>query len=444
MTNARGQIKRRGVDPRGRERWAISVYLSSEVIAGHRVRHYRTLTVTGSRRQAEKALTKLLAEKDDYGPTQPSRELFGKYLARWLAETVRLRVRASTFASYSEAMARYVLPEVQHVRLDRVRAATCKRLVTRLVERGLGPRTVRYCAALVSGALNDARRERLITVNPMADIPLPRQVKHELVIPDQSVRDRLVAELQADVLWPLWCVLVTTGLRPSEALGLQWSDVDLDACLLTVRRALAQRKGVREFAPPKTARGRRPVSLPAETVAVLRGHRARQLAAKLQLGELYADDDLVFPDSRGRPLDWHRARARHFRRACTRGALTCATCGQPLELNEDGKTTRHCEDPETGHAPAPALELLTFTPYAVGHLLASLLLHAGVDLATVSARLGHATGGFTLSTYVHQVPGGQDKAAAAIAAAVFGSESGASGSQIGSQPPLRVVNGSRK
>lgn len=443
MTKARGQIKPRGVDAKGRERWAISVYLSSEVLAGHRVRHYKTETVTGSRRQAEKALTKLLSEKDDYGPTQASRELFGKYLARWLAETVKLRVRASTFASYSDTLRIYILPEVQHVRLDRVRAATCKRLVTRLVERGLGPRTVRYCAALVSSALSDARRERLITFNPMEDIPLPRQVKHELTIPDQGVRDRLLAELQRDEHWSLWCVLVTTGLRPSEALGLQWSDVDLDGALLTVRRALAQRKGVREFAPPKTARGRRSVSLPAETVAVLREHRAHQLKAKLQLGELYADGDLVFPDSRGRPLDWHRARARHFRRACTRAALTCGVCGKLLEQDATGAVL-HREDPEIGHAPVPALELLTFRPYDLRHLHASLLLARHVDLATISARLGHATGGFTLSIYAHAVPGGQDEAASAIASAVFGSESGAIGSQSDSQPPLRAVIGSRK
>ncbi len=434
-----GQIK-----PRGKGRWLVSIFLSSEIVKGKRVKHYQSETVKGSLKQAERRLRKLLGDKDDYRVTQPSRELFEKFIARWLEDAVKPRVRASTFASYKESLERYAVPELEHVRLDRIGAATLQRVVSRLVDRGLSARTVRYTMALVNSALNTARLWRIIPFNPMVDVSLPRQRRQELSIPTKDVRDRLLAELQADSLWPLWCLLATAGLRPGEALGLQWGDVDLDAGRLAVRRALSRQGKNWELAEPKTARGQRALTIPPETAALLRAHRARQLKHRLELGALYTDRALVFADPLGRPLDWHRARGRHFRRACTRAALTCGVCCKLLELNEDGKTTRHREDPETGHAPAPALELLTFRPYDLRHLHASLLLARHVDLATISARLGHADAGFTLRTYTHAVPGGGEGAAVAIGEEVFGDGSGGSDRQSDSNAPPRILTGLRK
>ena len=432
----RGQIKARG------DRWLVSIFLSSEIVQGKRVKHYRSETVKGSRKQAERRLTKLLGEKDDYRVTQPSRETFGKFLTRWLEDDVKSRVRASTFASYTEALKRYVLPALEHARLDRIGPATLQRLVSRLVERRLSARTIRYAMALVGAALNTARQWRILPFSPMADVKLPRQLRRELSFPDKGARVRLLAELQRDAWWPLWCVLATTGLRPGEALGLQWSDVDLDAARLVVRRSLSRRGKTCELTEPKTAAGRRTLPLPGGTIAVLRAHRARQGEQRLDLGDLYVNRDLVFADPFGRPADWHNLRARHFRRACMRAALTCGVCGKPLEL-ADGRAL-HREDVAHGHAPAPALELLTFRPYDLRHLYASELLAGGVDLKTLSASLGHSNPGFTLSTYVHDVGGTAELVAHVAGEAVFGEGSGTSDGQSDSREPLRVVTGSRK
>jgi integrase len=433
----RGQIKPRG------DRWLVSIFLSSEIVKGHRVKHYRSETVAGSRKQAERRLTKLLGEKDDYRVTQPSRETFGKFVARWLEDDVKSRVRASTFSSYQEALKRYALPELEHVRLDRLGPATLQRVVSRLVARGLSVRTIKYTLALVGAALSTARRWRIIAFNPMSDVTLPRQQRRELSLPGKDVRVRLLAELQADTHWPLWCVLATTGLRPGEALGLQWADVDLDAGRLAVRRSLSRRGKTCELTEPKTSAGRRSLPLPAETAAVLRAHRAQQLAQRLELGALYVNRDLVFADPLGQPADWHNLRARHFRRACTRAALTCGVCGKALEQDGAGAVL-HREDPEVGHAPAPALELLTFRPYDLRHLFASVLLAGKVDLKTLSVLLGHSNAGFTLATYVHDVGGTAELVAQVAGEAVFGEASGSSDGQSDGPAPPRILTGLRK
>src|SRR5258706_553498 len=76
-----------------------------------------------------------------------------------------------------------------------------------------------------------------------------------------------------------------TGARRGEILGLRWGEVDLDGDWLRIERSIEETgKRVLRFKSPKTARGRRAVSLPASTVEALKAHRRRQLELRLALG----------------------------------------------------------------------------------------------------------------------------------------------------------------
>jgi integrase len=100
--------------------------------------------------------------------------------------------------------------------------------------------------------------------------------------------------------------------------------------------------------------------------------------------------------------------------------MACSVWGLPLR--EPTKDTLKHAGPVlvAGHAPSPFKELQGLRPYDLRHLHASLLLARGVSLRTVSERLGHANPGFTLSTYTHVVPSGQEAAALLIGQEVFG------------------------
>jgi integrase len=262
-------------------------------------------------------------------------------------------------------------------------------------------------------------RTRPLEWNPMPEVDLPKAQRHELQVPQAAARAALLGELERDEFWPLWCLMITTGLRPGEALALTWADVDLDVGQVTVRRALAWLKGgAPQIAEPKTNAGRRSVPLPAETINVLRRHRARQLEDRFKLGEFYQDQGFVFADGLGKPRTNGSTLQAHFQAARKRAALTCAVCGKALELTAEGRPA-HLDNGE-GHTPAASLELLRFRVYDLRHLHASLLLARGIDLKTVSQRLGHANAGFTLETYTHVVPGTQAAAAVVIGEEVFG------------------------
>jgi integrase len=169
------------------------------------------------------------------------------------------------------------------------------------------------------------------------------------------------------------------GLRLGEALALRWNNVDLDRKVLRVVEALEQTKafGIR-FKPPKSKAGKRDVTMPDILVEALREHRRAQLELRLQLGlGKLPDDALLFATIEGKPLSTIDVSVLWGRFA--------AKIGMPE---------------------------ITF--HALRHTHASQLIDAGVDIATISKRLGHATPGITLNVYAHRFRQDDGKAAAAI------------------------------
>jgi integrase len=105
-------------------------------------------------------------------------------------------------------------------------------------------------------------------------------------------------------------VALAVGRRQSEALALRWSDVDLDNGTLSVRRGIHREGGQRlVYEEPKADRSRRTLALPAQLVEALRAHRIAQFEERLAAGPLRHDQDLVFAQPNGKPIerksDWH-------------------------------------------------------------------------------------------------------------------------------------------
>jgi len=158
-------------------------------------------------------------------------------------------------------------------------------------------------------------------------------------------------------------------------LGLRWDDLDLDAGSLYVRQTCQwlPRRGF-TFRAPKTAGSRRSVAIAADTVRVLRQHRAKQAEERLALGAAYNDQNLVFTTPLGTPID-----PSNLRRAWE------------LVVEQAG----------IGHVRFHDLR----------HAHATLLLREGVHPKVVSERLGHSGVGITLDTYSHVLPNLQADAA---------------------------------
>jgi len=194
-----------------------------------------------------------------------------------------------------------------------------------------------------------------------------------------------LASVREDRLYAAWLLLATLGLRRGELLGLRWPDVDLTTGRIAIRHTLVMVDGKPAVAEPKTAKGRRSLTLAPQVLEALRGHRARQAAERLCWGVDYTDSGLVTTED-GRPM-------------------------HPETLS--GLFVRQAK--RVGLPPIRLHDLL--------HSVASILLAQGVHPKVVSEQLGHATIALTLDTYSHVIPSLQQEAAGVMAAAILGSAS---------------------
>jgi integrase len=179
---------------------------------------------------------------------------------------------------------------------------------------------------------------------------------------DPGAARRFLDAAEQDQLYPLFHLIAHRGLRRGEACGVSWTDVDLDAARLTVRAQLVQVGWEVMEGAPKSDAGERTIALDAGTVAVLRTHRRRQLAARLAWGPAWADSGRVF-------------------------------------TREDGSALHPATVTERFHALSVAAKLPPIRLHDLRHGAASLMLAAGVAPKVVQETLGHSTVGPTLDTY---------------------------------------------
>ena len=159
--------------------------------------------------------------------------------------------------------------------------------------------------------------------NPAPRVDPPKIRQDEITPLDADQARTLLEVAKGDRYDALYVVTLTCGLRMGEALGLKWSDIDLNKGTLRVNRQLQRMRrngdkpGTLEFSEPKNA-SRRTVDLPQRAVEAFRSHRKRQLEERVQATR-YEDSGLVFATGKGTPLDAQNVISRHFKpllRAC--------------------------------------------------------------------------------------------------------------------------------
>ena len=198
-----------------------------------------------------------------------------------------------TLYDYRKAVERYLPRNLRRRRLDTLSPSDLQQLFNGMSARGLSAKTVRGLRAVLRRALNRALKLGLIDRNPatLVDLPKPRRKEVRVLSPEES--RGFLAAADEDRLCALWYVLLTVGLRPSEAFGLKWEDLDGDR--LGVRRALVRIPGQPWTLEETKARKPRVVVLPDMAVRALDEHRTRQKRERLQAGDVWQDNGLIWP-----------------------------------------------------------------------------------------------------------------------------------------------------
>jgi integrase len=304
----------------------------------------------------------------------------GEYLDRWLSDSVRDTVKATTFERYEQIARLHLKPSLGRVKLKGLTPAHVRGLYREKLEAGSSARTVRYIHTTLHKALKQAVMDGLIPRNATEAVTPPQSSREEMcpLTPEQAKLLLQVAHEAGDRLAALYVLAIHTGLRQGELQGLKWDDVDLEDGSLQVRRTLAITKNGPVLTSPKTTGSRRSVKLTSKAIEALKRHLERQLGEIDRIGSLWSENGLIFASEKGEPINRHNLTRRSFKPLLKRAGL-------------------------------PQIRF-----HDLRHTCATLLLTRNVNVKIVSEMLGHSTIAITLDTYSHVLPNMRDQAAAAM------------------------------
>ena len=232
----------------------------------------------------------------------------------------------------------------------------------------LSDKTILEHHRLISMIMAMAEKELLIPYNPAAKATPPKVSKKEAdYFQPEEVAEIVKALQDVPIKWKAMSyILIDTGCRRGELMGLQWHCVDLDKGIMMIKQALlyTKDKGV-YVGPPKTGRPRA-VCLAPETIDVLKKWKTEQLRTKIRHADVWQDTGFIFTKDDGAAMhpdsitDW-------------------------LNKFSDANDLPHIH------------------PHAFRHTVASILISSGIDPVTTANELGHADANTTNAIYAHQI-----------------------------------------
>jgi integrase len=376
-----GHIRRRG-----KSSWELKFDAGSDPVTGKRRIRYQSFK--GTKRDAEIELARLVSENAAGAGIDPSKETIAEFMKRWDRDWTSSHVSPKTLERYRQIVRLQIVPHIGALRMQKLRPVHLNELYAMLLREGghkrnpLSPASVGYVHRILHRALGHAATWGLISQNPASLVGPPPTADTEIKILDQNQVGPLLDHLNGRSLRPIVAFLLHTGARRGEALALRWQDIDLDRGVVRIERSLEQTKGGLRFKSPKTKSGRRNIAISPWLIAELRAHRTRQQEQRLRLGlGRAATDSLVFArwDGATRSPHWLTQK---FAKVAAALTIDCSLHG-------------------------------------LRHTHVSALIASGLDVLTISRRIGHASPAITLAVYGHLFSN-TDAKAADIMQAAFG------------------------
>jgi integrase family protein len=414
--NGNGTIRKKTVTKNGTEytSWEGRVTVGYDPGTGKQIQK----SVSGkTQKEVRQKLSKIIVELDEGTYQEPSKMTVGEWLDIWTEEYMGDK-KYSTVKTYKAQIETHIKPGLGAVKLSQLVPHMVQKFYNDLLAGGqsvpkrdkagkiikkngktvyesapMSAKTVRNVHGVLTKALSTAVSIGYLRMNPAERVTLPRVERKEL----QPLTDEQVKEfLRVSALDPCGTVLkviLFTGLRESEAIGLTWDCVDFDAGTIKICKQLQKRRladGGTVFAPLKNDKTR--VLKPAPFVMdLLACQWKEQSAQRLRAGNRWQGwqsqeerkTALVFTTPEGNDISPTSIRY-HFKKLVT----------------EIGVSSRRVHD--------------------LRHTFAVLSLQNGDDVKTVQTNLGHATAAFTLDVYGHVSERMKDESAARMQAYING------------------------
>ena len=349
-----------------------------------------TWTEKSARKKAE-AFAATFEKECREGTVSDTRQTFRQYCDYCISLKEERGLKISTVTLYRSLSERLIYPYIGYVKIKDLKPQHLNDLYTELSKDGmhknggkLSGKTLLEVHRLLHTVLEQAVKEGLIPFNPADRVEHPKREKSEPVYyQPEEVTAILNALGEEPEQWRmLILLLLVSGCRRGEALGLKWEDVSFEYNRIYICRNVLYNKERGVYVDtPKTKNSTRYISIPAETMAELRRHKAWQASERLRIGTYYENQGYVFTQDNGSPLN-------------------------PTSV------TKWLSKFSKRHG------LPHLNAHGFRHTMASMLIYNGVDPVTVSHRLGHDQVSTTTNIYSHMIADADSRSADIISDAL--------------------------
>jgi integrase/predicted RNase H-like HicB family nuclease len=323
------------------------------------------------------ALLHTLSHNMNLFPQQNNTSMkLGDWLELWLTIYMKNTLKQSTYIGYEGYIRNHFKPAIGNTELRELTPRFLQMFYNYKIEQGLSPKTIINMNLCLHKALDQAMKEGLLSSNPASAINLSRGQKPQIEILTRDEQFTLLRASYSHHYGVFIRLVLATGLRLGELLGLRWEDIDFRSNMLQVNRTLNRltipnlpenHVGPRTeivIQPPKSKNALRSLPLLPPVMQDLLAWRAVQEQESIAAGPAYCGSGFIVTNALG-------------------GYVEPRTFKDYYDQVLDLAGLRH------------------FTFHALRHTFASRAMEQGMDSKTLSILLGHYSVSFTLDTYAH-------------------------------------------
>lgn len=316
---------------------------------------------------------------------------FVELAEEWFEEYAKPNLRNTTYERLLQLRKR-IYGAIGHLRMDKITPRQIQFFVNSLAKDGanertgkpLAPKTIRHNLSLISDVFSYAVRMGVVSDNPCTKVTIPKGEQKEKQIYTPAEVKRFLELLENEPLKyrVFFNLLIYSGFRRGEMLGLEWKDVDFENNIISVRRTsnYTGQRGIYTDTT-KTKRSQRTLKFPQEIMDLLKVFKTQQDAEAERIGSKWVYTDRLFVKWNGEPMN---------------------------NQTPYGWLNEFCKNNN----------LPFYGIHCFRHLFASLLVNQGVDIVTVSGALGHSAVSTTSNIYCHILQDAQAKVSEAVSNAL--------------------------
>lgn len=300
--------------------------------------------------------------------------LFPEIAKDWLLYK-RPNVRESTIIQYDGHIRNHLVPYFKTTKINRINFDSVEKYIAYGIEKGISKVTLKKILVTLGGIMRYSARKKLIDFNPLTLVDKPKNTKTTdriSYLRPNEIR-RLIDNTDGQKYMTLFKLAVMTGMRQGELLGAKWTDINWQDKQIYVSRSFNNGR----FHDPKTHSSRRAIDIPPSMVEDLK---------KWQLTCMISNQDLIFPNEAGKPMNHQNMVTRHFNPSLRRAGL-------PIIRFHD-----------------------------LRHTYAALLIEQGEHPKYIQSQMGHSSIKITMDTYGHLMKSINREASIKLDKTVFGED----------------------